>query len=115
MATNPTTTEYAETLKTIKEREEATNREIAEKKKYLDAELQRIQDENSRAITQAKKDAEIHVAQEVDKEKSKAEQQAAKLVESAGKEAEKIVSKKLRDSELKRIVDSVLLSEFQDG
>jgi vacuolar-type H+-ATPase subunit H len=109
----PLSIDYSQTLKNIKDAEEAGNREIAEKKRVLAEELQLIQEEAAKSIAAAKADAEAYVAKEVEKARSAAQVEADKIVESVAKEAEQIAARKLDKSTFKRIIEEVLLSEFK--
>jgi len=106
-------TDYTQTLKTIKDAEEASAREIAEKKKALAEKLEKAQAEANAGVVKARTDAETNVSQEVEAAKVTAEAEARKLVESNVKDAERVAQKKLGKNEFKKIIDDILLSEFK--
>jgi vacuolar-type H+-ATPase subunit H len=106
-------TNYTETLKRIKDAEEASNREVAEKKKDLEAELLSIEQAADASIEAAKKDAELSVENAAENAKGSAQKEADALLASARKNAEAISSKRLGKKELSKIIDGVVLSEFK--
>ncbi len=106
-------TDYTQTLKTIKEAEEASAKGIADKKKLLSDQLQSAQEQADKNVTDAKAAAESFVSQEVDKAKAVGEADAKKLVDATEREAERVAEKKLRTAEFKKIIEEILLPEFQ--
>jgi vacuolar-type H+-ATPase subunit H len=107
-------TNYTDTLKRIKEAEESSNREVAEKKKSLEAELHDIELAADESIEVAKKDAELYVTKEVEAAKDSAQKEADDLSSSAVKKAEQIASKKLDKKQFNRIIDQIVFSEFKE-
>lgn len=107
-------TNYAETLKRIKDAEEASNREVAEKKKSLEAELHEIEGESDESIELAKKDAELYVTKETDDAKQAAQKDADALLQATERRADEVASKKLDKKEFRRIIDDIILSEFKE-
>jgi vacuolar-type H+-ATPase subunit H len=105
--------DYSQTLKNIKDAEEVSSKEIAEKKRLLADELQRMQEEAAKSTAAAKAEAEAYEMAEVEKARSAAQVQAGKLVASTAKEAESIATKRLDETELKNIIEEILLSEFK--
>lgn len=107
-------TNYTDTLKRIKEAEETSNREIAEKKKSLEAELHDIEQVADQSIEVAKKEAELQATKEVDSAKEAAQKEARALLESASRKAEEVAAKRLDKKELRRIIDQIVFSEFKE-
>ena len=106
-------TDYTETLKKIKETEEASSREILERRKALEEELRGLEAESSAAIAEAKKRADAHIAEEVEKAHKSAQKGAETLATKTTKEANALASKKLDKKDLKKIMDETLFSEFK--
>ena len=106
-------TDYAETLKKIKDAEEAGSREVAERKKSLEAELLTKEQAADRSIEDARKGAEEYVASETESAHDSAQREADALLASTQKKADGVSSKKLSEKELRKIIDEVLFSEFQ--
>lgn len=105
-------TNYTDTLKRIKEAEETSNREVAEKKKSLEAELHELEQVADESIELAKKDAELYVTKETDSARESAEEEAASNLSLAKKRADGIASKRLDKKEFRQIIDEILFSEF---
>ena len=99
------TTDYSQTLKAIKDAEEQTNRELAERRKHLEDQLQKVRQESENEIATARSEAERYIAEQVEKVRASAQQDIQILVESREKEAEKIKSRRLTDSEIRKIID----------
>jgi vacuolar-type H+-ATPase subunit H len=110
-----TNTNYTETLKRIKDAEEASNREVAEKKKDLEAELLSIEQAADSSIEATRKDAELSVEKAGEAAKESSQKEADALLASARKKAEEISSRRLGKKELGKIVDSILFAEFKEG
>jgi vacuolar-type H+-ATPase subunit H len=106
-------TDYTETLKKIKETEEATSREILQRRKALEEELRKMEADSATSIAQAKAQAEAYVAAEVDKAGKAAQSDADGLLASTSKQAKDVASKKLDKKDLKKIIDNTLFSEFK--
>ena len=106
-------TDYTETLKKIKETEEATSREILERRKALEEELRRMEAESAGSIAQAKSQAEAYIAAEVEKARESAQANADGLLAATSKQAKEVVAKKLEKKDLKKIIDNTLFSEFK--
>jgi vacuolar-type H+-ATPase subunit H len=106
-------TEYTETLKKIKETEESSNKEVAEKKRALEEELKNLEVESDRSIAAAKRESEDYVAAEVEKARKAAQAQADALLASGSKQAETVANKKIDSKELSKIIDQALLSGFK--
>jgi vacuolar-type H+-ATPase subunit H len=106
-------TDYADTLKRIKDAEEAGSREVAERKKSLEAELLTEEQAADKSIEDARKGAEAYVADETESAHESAQREAEALLASTKKKADGISSKKLSEKELRKITDEVLFSEFQ--
>jgi vacuolar-type H+-ATPase subunit H len=106
-------TDYTETLKKIKETEEASSREILERRKALEEQLRALEAESAASIAEAKAQAEEHVADEVEKARKSAQKGADALLAKTGKEASAIASKRLDKKDLKKIIDNTLFSEFK--
>lgn len=107
-------TNYTDTLKRIKEAEETSNREVAEKKKSLEAELHDMEQTADQSIEVAKKEAELYVTKEVDDAKAMSQKEASSLLDSTSRKAEDIASRRLDKKELRRIVDQIVFSEFKE-
>jgi vacuolar-type H+-ATPase subunit H len=112
IATN-TSPDYTQTLKAIKDEEEDTNRQIGEKKKQLEAEVQQTHEEAEKTLAAARKKAEEFVNEQAEQARTAAQQEVEKLIESKTKEADVIASRRLSPSEIKHIIQDVLLSEFK--
>lgn len=106
-------TDYTETLKKIKETEEATGREILERRKSLEEELRKMEADSGSSIARAKAQAEAYVAGEVEKARKSAQTKADALLGTTGKEAKEVAAKKLDKKDLKKIIDNTLFSEFK--
>ena len=106
-------TDYTETLKRIKETEEATSRETLERRKQLEEELRKLEEESAAEIAEAKKQAEFHVASEVEKARKAAQENADALLATTYQQAKDISSKKLDKAQLRKIIDKTILSEFK--
>lgn len=106
-------TNYTDTLKRIKDAEDASNREVAEKKKSLEAELHEIERVADESIETAKKEAELYVTKEVDLARDAEQKKAEALLESTRRKSEEIVSKRLDRKEFRKIADEIVFSEFK--
>jgi vacuolar-type H+-ATPase subunit H len=106
-------TNYTDTLKRIKDAEEASNREVAEKKKSLEAELADIEQTADQSIEVAKRDAELYVTKETDEAKESAEKDAEALLSSTKRQADAVASKRLDKKDFQRIIDEIVFSEFK--
>ncbi len=107
------TTDYTETLKKIKDAEEATSREVLARRKALEEELRLMEDAAAVSITEAKRKGEALVAEEVEKASKAAQKQADAMVGSTEKESKQVASKKLDNPKLRKIIDATILSEFK--
>jgi len=106
-------TDYTETLKRIKETEEATSREILEKRKALEEELRRLEEASAASIAEARKKGEALIASEVEKARNAAQQEADALLATTHAEAKKTSTRKLDKAELRKITEKTILSEFK--
>jgi vacuolar-type H+-ATPase subunit H len=106
-------TDYTETLKKIKDTEEAASREVLEKRKALEEELRRMEDAAAQSIAEAKRKGEALIADEVDKAAKAAQTQADAMVSATEKESQQTAGKKLDKASLKKIVDGTILAEFK--
>ena len=106
-------TNYTDTLKRIKEAEETSNREVAEKKKSLEAELHDIEQVADESIVVAKKEAELYVTKETDAARESAEKEASTLLSLTKKRADDIASKRLDKKEFRKVIDEIIFSEFK--
>lgn len=106
------TSDYTQTLKTIKEAEEASEKAIADKRKMLADQLQMAQDRAAKDISDARAAAEAYIAQEIEKARAAAEADAKKLVDAAAIQAKSVAQKKVDDAEFRKIIQEILLSEF---
>jgi len=106
-------TDYTETLKKIKETEEATSREILERRKALEEELRGKEAESANSIAQAKTQAETYTSAEVDKAHKSSQVMADALLAKTSKEAKEVAAKRLDNKDLKKIIDNTLFSEFK--
>jgi vacuolar-type H+-ATPase subunit H len=106
-------TDYTETLKKIKETEEATSREILEKRKALEAELRSMEEASAVSIAEAKRQAEALISSEVEKARKTAQKQADAHLASTTKEAKEVAARKLDKASLKKIEEKTILSEFK--
>jgi vacuolar-type H+-ATPase subunit H len=105
--------DYTQTLKAIKDAEEASANALAEKKKLLVAQLEAAQEQASKDVAAAKAAAEEYIAKEVEIARASAEAKAKLLVASTQEEAESIAAKKLGKTQLDKIIEDILLSEFE--
>jgi vacuolar-type H+-ATPase subunit H len=106
-------TDYTETLKKIKETEEASSREILQKRKALEEELRRMEEASAVSIAEAKRRAEALVSGEVESARRAAQKRADDLSASTDMEAKELSARKLDKSALKNIIDKTLLAEFK--
>jgi len=106
-------TDYTDTLKKIKETEEATSREILERRKALEEELRRMEAESANSIAQAKAQADAYTAAEVEKARKSSQGKADALLATTNTEAKEVAAKKLDKKDLKKIIDNTLFSEFK--
>ncbi len=106
-------TDYTETLKKIKETEEATSREILERRKQLEEDLRKLGEDSAAQIAEARQQAEFHIASEVEKARKAAQEKADKLLATTHKEAKEISARKLDKVALRKIIDKTILSEFK--
>jgi len=106
-------TNYTETLKRIKDAEEASNREVAEKKKDLEAELLGLEQASDESIESARKDAELSVERAAETAREAAQSEADTLLSKAQRSAQEISSKRLGKKELGKIADGIVFSEFK--
>ncbi len=106
-------TDYTETLKRIKDTEEASGREILERRKALEAELRQMEEASNAKIEEAKKNAEAVVADEVAKAVKVAQKEADATLASVERESKQISGRKLDKAALKKISDAAILAEFK--
>ena len=106
-------TDYTEILKKIKETEEATNRELLEKRKSFEEDLRKLEAESAAAIANAKKEGEARVSSEADKARKAAQKGADALLSTTSREAKEVAAKRLDKKDLKKIIDNTLFSEFK--
>jgi vacuolar-type H+-ATPase subunit H len=106
-------TDYTETLKKIKETEEASSREILERRKALEEQLRALEADSAAAIAEARKRGDEHVAEEVEKARMAAQKVADALLAKTNKEASAVAARRLDKKELKKIIDNTLFSEFK--
>ena len=100
-------------MKKIKEAEEASNREIAEKRKALEAELLKLENETDKAIADAKVAADAYVAAETERARRAAQDRADAILTATRREADALSAKSLSEKRLREIVDEVLFSDFK--
>jgi len=105
-------TDYTETLKKIKEIEEATSREILEKRKALEEDLRRLEDQSAATVADAKRKGEALIASEVEKARSAAQKDADQLLSESTEGEKRLAAKKLDKTALRKIIDKTILSEF---
>ena len=106
-------TDYTETLKKIKETEEATSREVLERRKQLEEELRKLEESSASEIAEARKQGEFHVASEVEKVRKASQEKADALLATTYKQAKDVSAKKLDKAQLRKIIDKTVLSEFK--
>ncbi|MDG6905614.1 MAG: hypothetical protein JRN20_07510 [Nitrososphaerota archaeon] len=106
-------TDYTQTLKAIKEAEEASGNAVAERKKKLAEQLELAKEQASKDLATAKAASEEYIAKEVEKARSAAEADSKVLTASTVKDAEKVAERKLGKTEFKKIIEDTLLAEFQ--
>jgi vacuolar-type H+-ATPase subunit H len=105
--------DYTETLKRIKETEEASSREILERRKALEADLRSLEEQASVTIDEAKRRGEALVADEVSKAVRAAEKEAQSSLTSSEQESKKTSAKKLNKASLDKIAETIILAEFE--
>jgi vacuolar-type H+-ATPase subunit H len=105
--------DYTDTLRRIKDTEEASAREVADRRKALEEELRHLEEESMGSIAAAKQQAELYVSRQVEDARTSSQVQAEKALQDAAKESEKIASKKLDKKDLKKVVDELLFAEFR--
>lgn len=105
-------TDYTQTLRSIKDAEEASSKAIDEKKKMLTERLENARSETVAEVASVKEQAETMVTKEIDIAQKSAEADSKKIVESTVSEAQAIARKKVTKSALKKIIEETLLSEF---
>ena len=108
-------TEYTDTLKKIKETEESSNKEVADRKKALEEELTNLEAESDKSIEAARKESEDYTAAEVDKARTAAQREADALLGAASRQAETIANKKVDKKELSKIIQQAILSGFNEA
>lgn len=106
-------TDYTETLKKIKDTEEATSREILDRRKQLEEELRNLEEESAAEIAEAKMQGESHVSSEVERAHNAAQSKADELLATSGNQAKDVSAKKLDKAQLRKIIDKTILSEFK--
>jgi vacuolar-type H+-ATPase subunit H len=106
--------DYTDTLKRIKDIEETSSRELANKKKSLEDELHHLQEDATKSIATAKEEAEAYVAKQADDARSAAQVDADNVLASARKESEAVAAKRLDRKDFRKIVDEMLLAEFKE-
>ena len=107
-----TSNDYAEALKKLKEAEVSTAAELTARRKALEEELSRLEEESARSIEEAK--AEAFEAKSVEVARAAAQADTEKLLSSAAKDVEKVAARRLDKKEFRKIVEDVLLSEFKE-
>jgi vacuolar-type H+-ATPase subunit H len=105
-------TDYTQTLKSIKDAEESSSKTIDERKKMLAESLEKARAQSDIEITSVKAQAEALVADEIAVVRKAAEADSKKLIESTVTQAQAISRKKIAKSGLKKIIEETLLSEF---
>ena len=106
-------TDYTDTLKKIKETEEASSREILERRKALEEQLRGLEAESAATIADAKKSGEARIADEVEKARKSTQKGADALSAKTTKEANAVAARTLDKKDLKKIIDNTLFSEFK--
>jgi vacuolar-type H+-ATPase subunit H len=107
-------TDYTDTLKKIKETEQQGARELSERKKVLEDELRRLEEESAKSIAAARAEAEKYVSDEVTRARESAQADSSKTLAATQKEAEANASKRLDRAALAKIVTE-MLSEFRES
>lgn len=105
--------DYTQALKSIKDAEEASAREINERKKSLEENLRLAEEDAARTIAQAKKDGEAIIASEVEQARLSAQSAADRLLASSNTGAAKLASKKVTQAELRKTIEDVLFADFK--
>ena len=106
-------TSYTDTLKRIKDAEDASNREVSEKKKDLEEGLHEMEQAADQSIEVAKREAELYVTKEVENQREFSQKQAEEVLVSATRTAEGIISKKINRKEFRKIIDDIVFSDFK--
>jgi vacuolar-type H+-ATPase subunit H len=105
--------DYTETLRRIKDTEEASAREVAERRKALEEELRRLEEESMASIAMAKQQAELYVTTQVEDAKTSSQAEATKVLADATIESARIASKRLEKKDIKKVLDGLLFTEFR--
>lgn len=106
-------TDYTETLKKIKDIEEATGKELLERRRALEEELRLLEEEAAVSIEEAKRKGEAHVSEEVEKAHRSAQKEADSLNSETTARADSVATRKLDKKQVKKIVEETLFSEFE--
>jgi len=106
-------TDYTETLKKIKETEEATSRELLERRKKLEEDLRELEADAAASIADAKAKADAHTSEEVEKARRSAQKGADALLAKTAKEASAVAARRLDKKDLKKVTENTLFSEFK--
>ena len=106
--------DYTDTLKRIKDIEETSSRELAQRKKSLEDGLHRLEEEDARSIATAREEADAYVSKQLDQTRSAAQTEADKVIASARTKSKEVASKRLDKSNFKKIIDESLLAEFRE-
>ena len=107
-------TEYTDTLKRIKEIEQEGARGLSERKKQLEEELQRLEEESAKSIAAARAESDDYVAKQVAQARDAAQREAEATLSSTAKQAHAVAQKRLDKRSLTKISEEIL-SEFREG
>ncbi len=110
-----TQNEYTDTLKQIKEIEEAGAKELIDAKKTMEAEVHALEEESARSIAATRERADVTVATEVDQARREAQAEANEAFGAAQKESDKVMLRKLDKKDLKKVIDEIILAEFREA
>ena len=80
-------TEYTDTLKKIKEIEQEGAKGLSERRKQLEEELQRLEDESAKSIAAARAESDDYVAKQIAQARDAAQGEAEAALSSTAKQA----------------------------
>jgi vacuolar-type H+-ATPase subunit H len=106
--------EYTDTLKRIKEIEETSSLELAQRKKSLEDELRHLEEDAAKALEAARAQADLDLAEQVETARSSTQLEADKVLASAQKGSDAIMAKKLDKKDFKKVIDDIVLAEFKE-
>lgn len=110
-----TQNEYTDTLKQIKEIEEAGAKELADAKKAMESEVHSLEEESAKSIAATRERADVTVATGVDQARRQAQAEANEAIAAAQKGSDSIMLRKLDKKDLRKVIDEIILAEFREA